>query len=115
MDTTDTGITNVELGSSYKCNRDITYTMTGDNSTVYLTMKDLQLQAFRFNSQGEFGKGLHLLSLVNCVLILHFIAKECAPKHGKQQVVVIEANMTCILIKIIMKNISITYLNVCLT
>ena len=59
-ETADTNITNIELGNSYKCNSGITYMMTGDNnSTVFLTLKDLQLQAFQFNNQGEFGKGLY--------------------------------------------------------
>ena len=73
MKTTDTGITNVELGNSYKCDSGIAYMMTGDNnSTVYLTLKDLQLQVFQFNSPGEFGEGLYCF--IKCLLCFQFFA-----------------------------------------
>ena len=58
LKTDTTGITDIELGNSYRCMNGITYNLTSQNSTVLLTLTDLQIQAFNFTKQKEFGNGL---------------------------------------------------------
>lgn len=61
MGTHATRITNIDLGNSYRCDNGITYSLIGDdNSTVSLTLTNLQLQAFNFTKPKEFGKGILL-------------------------------------------------------
>lgn len=57
-ETNDTEITNIDMGNSYKCESGNSYILTGYNSTVNLTLANLQLQAFNRSNQTEFGKGL---------------------------------------------------------
>ena len=57
VETSDTEITNIDLGNSYRCKNGTYYELSSANSTVHLTLTDLQLQAFEFNDQTEFGKG----------------------------------------------------------
>ena len=66
-ETNVTGITGVDLGSSYKCMSGVTYNLTGQDSTVQLTLTDLQVQAFNFTKPREFGKGMWCFML--CFLV----------------------------------------------
>ena len=65
VETNDTEITNIDVGNSYRCKTGNSYVLTGYNSTVTLTLANLQLQAFEFhNNNTEFGKGV--FCLLNC-------------------------------------------------
>lgn len=56
LETNVTGITDIELGNSYRCKSGITYNLTSQDSIVRLTLTDLQVQAFNFTKENEFGK-----------------------------------------------------------
>ena len=56
--TDTTGITNIDLGDSYKCIDGSTNEMASSVSTVKLTLTDLQVQVFNFSKPTEFGEGL---------------------------------------------------------
>ena len=58
LETNITGITEIDLGNSYRCLSDVTYNLTSQDSTVQLTLTDLQVQAFNFTKEKEFGKCL---------------------------------------------------------
>ena len=71
VETDDTEITKIDLGNSYRCESGNSYTLTSNNSKVYLTLANLQLQAFKFINHAEFGKGLCLIC--NCVFSFNII------------------------------------------
>ena len=58
LETNATRITDIDLGNSYRCMSGVTYNLTSPDSTVRLTLTDLQVQAFNFTKQNEFGKCL---------------------------------------------------------
>lgn len=87
--TDTTGITNIDLGDSYKCIDGSTYEMASSVSTVKLTLTDLQVQVFNFSKPTEFGE-----------------AKECSnlPFH-------IDLFESCMHVAVVVQNISITHPN----
>ena len=77
VETNDTNITNIELGNSYRCKSGNYYMLTGNDSTVQLTLNDLQLQAFEFINQTEFGKGL---CFIYCFVVMFSVLTLSSPR-----------------------------------
>lgn len=107
VQTSTTGFTNIDLGDSYKCIDGSIYKMTGNVSTVELTLTDLQVQVFNFSKPKEFGEGLQCFYHCVSVLYLLYLAKECSnlPFH-------IDLFESCMHVAVVVHNISITHPNV---
>ena len=110
LETKVTGITGIKLGNSYRCMSGVTYNLTSQSSTVQLTLTDLQVQAFNFTKPEEFGKGMWCFMLSLCINVILYLAKDCPvtipPVH-------VHSNVSCALLSMTIKNITITYQNVC--
>jgi len=57
---TNTAIRNVGWGKSFKCNRNIRYDLTSEESTgtAIVMFNPIQLQVFNFTTSGEFDAGI---------------------------------------------------------